>query len=140
MQRLLKTIRHFGAHKGGSPALEFAFIAPLFFAILFGTFELGRGLHERSRLGAAAAIATRTISLDPGASSGQVKNDITAKLDHIDANKLTIKIGSTQTIAGQDFKEIDIEYDFDFLIKFGRHLDGFTLKTTRFAPVLDAPA
>lgn len=132
--RRTRMIKKFGADRGGSPALEFALIAPLFFAAVFGTFELGRGLYERSRFEAAAAIATRTLSLDPDATESAIKDAIYAKLDAYDPDDLNITI-TDKPIDGQPFKQIDISHEFKFLVSFSHHYDSVTLTTTRYAPM-----
>lgn len=129
-------INRFKGDRNGSPALEFALIAPLFFAAVFGAMELGRGLYERNRFNAAAAIATRTIALDPDAGETDIKASITAKLGNYNVNDLTITIGADETIAGQTFKKIEISYDFDFLVNIGHGFNGVTLTSTRYAPVM----
>lgn len=133
--RRTRVIKKFGADRGGSPALEFALIAPLFFAAVFGTFELGRGLYERSRFSAAAAIATRAIVLDSDATEAEIKQAIYDKLSNYDPDDLNITIGADQIIAGRTFREIEVSYYFEFLVNFGHNLSGVTLATTRYAPV-----
>lgn len=119
----------------GSPALEFALIAPLFFAAVFGTFELGRALYERNRVSSAAAIAMRTISLDRTASDTTIENAIKAKLNGVDPTDLTITI-TPVTIADQSFKKIEITYKFDLLVKFGHAFSSFDLHSTRYMPIV----
>lgn len=129
-----KLARNFSVDRHGSPALEFAFIAPLFFAVLFGTFEVGRALYEHNRIAAAAAIASRTLVLDAAASDSEIQATITAKLANYDAVDLTITL-SNETIANQNFKKIQISYNHEFIVKFGSYLSEITLSTTRYAPI-----
>lgn len=131
-----RMIRKFGGDRRGSPALEFALVAPLLFAAVFGTFELGRGLYERNRFAAAAAIATRTLVLDPAATETDIRTAIYNKLGDYDPDDLTITIGANETIAGQTFKKIEVSYFFEFLINFGHNYSGVRLTTTRYAPVM----
>ena len=76
-------VSRFYKDKKGSPALEFALIAPLFFAAVFGAMELGRGMYERNRFSAAAAIATRTLAMDSEATTSGNENG-----DHGEAGQL----------------------------------------------------
>ena len=117
----------------GSPALEFALIAPLFFAAVFGTFEIGRALYERNRISSAAAIAMRTVALDNDATDVTIENAIKAKLNNLDVTKLTINL-CNETVATQVFKKVNISYDHKLLVNAGTHFSGFTLQATRFAP------
>ena len=126
--------RRFSADKSGSPALEFAIIAPLFFAAVFGTFEVGRALHEKNRITSAAAIAARALIVDSSATNSQITAVIEGKLAGYDPADLTITL-TDQSIAGQTFKKIEISYTHDLLVKFSSHLSDFTLTATRYAPV-----
>jgi len=127
----------FRGDRSGSPALEFALTAPLLFAIVFGAMELGRGLYENNRFNAAAALATRTVALNADASDDDIKAAVLAKLGDIDPDDLVITIGEKETIAGEDFKKIEVGYKFNFLINLGGDLSGFDLSTTRYAPVVE---
>lgn len=132
--------KRFHHDRKGSPALEFALVAPLFFAAVFGTFELGRGLYERNRFSAAAAIATRAVALNPNSTESELKSVILDKLPNYNVDDLDITIGANQEIAGQDFKEIIIGYDFTFLVKPSHNFSGLRLESTRYAPVLSTPS
>lgn len=128
-------VKNLWRDRRGSPALEFALIAPLFFGAVFGTFELGRALYERNRVSSAAAIAMRTISLDRTASDSTIESAIKAKLRGVDPTDLTITI-TPVTIADQSFKKIEIVYHFDLLVSFGHKFSSFDLHSTRYMPIV----
>lgn len=130
----LNRARAFCNDRRGSPALEFAIIAPLFFAAVFGTFEVGRALYEKNRITAAAAIAARALIVDSAATNSQIISVIEGKLSGYDPADLTITL-TNQSIAGQTFKKIEISYSHDLLVKFSSGLSDFTLTATRYAPV-----
>lgn len=55
------------AHRRGATMIEFALTAPIFFLILFGTFDLGWMAYQRSALETAIVIGCRAGALmDPG--------------------------------------------------------------------------
>ena len=128
LNRLKKDIK-------GTPALEFALIAPLFFATLFATFELGRALYERNRMAGSLAVATRTIFQDSTVTNDAIIATVEAALSNLDSNDLTVTVSDT-TISDQAFKEINVSYAFEFLINFGSHFGTLDLEATRFAPVI----
>lgn len=126
----------FRTDTGGSPALEFALIAPLLFSGVFGSIELGRALYERNQFSAAAAIATREIAKDSTKTAADIKLLLERKLGY-SQGELTINVtDANQTIAGQEFKEINISYEFKFLVSVHKNFSGVTLATTRYAPVM----
>jgi Flp pilus assembly protein TadG len=57
----------------GASAVEFAVVAPVFFAIIFGMIEVGRGLMVMHQLNNAARAGCRA-----GAIEGKATSDITA--------------------------------------------------------------
>lgn len=80
--RTRTSLRKFLGDRRGSPALEFALVAPLFFAGVFGAMELGRGLYERNQFAAAASFATREIAKDPSLTAAQLKTLIESELGY----------------------------------------------------------
>jgi hypothetical protein len=127
--------RVFFGNRCGSLSVEFAFVAPVLLLAVFGAVEIGRGLYEQSRFSAATAIATRVVSLDPTSSETDVKNAIASKLKNYELENLNIMIAD-HSYSGQQFKEIQISYHFDFLISLGNGFDGMHLNATSYAPMI----
>lgn len=132
-------LRSLRRDKNGSPALEFALVAPLFFGAVFSTFELGRALFERNRLAGAAAVAMRTVALDNDASDTQIANAIKGTFTEFDTTKLNIVV-CNKTVASQVFKEVKIVYNHDLLVDIGNHFGTVTLQATRYAPAVEGSA
>lgn len=120
----------------GSPALEFALIAPLFFVAIFATFELGRTLYERNQLAAAAAVAMRAVAMDNDATDSQITAAIKNEMKKMDTTKVSVSV-CNKTVASQVFKQISVTYSHDMLVKVGKYFSGFTLKATRYAPAVN---
>ncbi len=128
---LSRSFGRFGRDRSGAQAVEFAIVAPVLFAFLFGIFEIGRLLYEQNRISAAAAAGARAVSLYGAADETSIEAAITAKLPYAAQVDFT-----DETLGGQAFKKIDISYDFDFLIKFNKNWSGVTITATRYAPAL----
>jgi Flp pilus assembly protein TadG len=77
----------------GAAVAEFAIIAPIFVALLVGTFELSRGLWAKEILSDAARRACRT-GVQPGTSNATIISDVNNILtdNKIDSTKATITI------------------------------------------------
>jgi len=116
-------------NRDGAAAVEFAIIAPVIFAFLFGIFEVGRVMYEQNRVAAAAAAGARAVTLYGAADETAIENAINAKLPYA----ATIEFEDL-TLGSQEFKKIIITYDFDFLIKFTEGWSGVTISATRYAP------
>lgn len=129
--RIMHRFRAFARNRSGAQAVEFAIIAPVLFAFIFGTFEVGRLTYEQNRVAAAAAAGARAVTLYGGADTTHIEAAINGKLPY----QATIALTDT-TFGGQPFKKIDVTYDFDFLIKFSKDWSGVTITATRYAPAL----
>lgn len=124
-----KILGLFARDRSGAQAVEFAIIAPVLFAFIFGIFEIGRLTYEQSRVAAAAAAGARAVSLYGASDETHIRAAINAKLPYT----ATVNFDTT-TFNGQAFKKIVISYDFDFLIKFSNNWRGVTITATRYAP------
>lgn len=123
-------IRAFARDRNGAQAVEFAIIAPVLFAFMFGVFEVGRVMYEQSRVAAAAAVGVRAVTLYGAADEAAITDAINDKLPYTAAIAF-----DDVTFGSQDFKKIEITYDFDFLIKFTEAWSGVTITATRYAAV-----
>ena len=70
--RLEKPCRIFRRYRRGAAAVEFALVAPLFFAMIFGIVEAGRMLHVQQIMTNATREGARRAMLS-GATNGHVK-------------------------------------------------------------------
>lgn len=121
----------FSRDRSGAQAVEFAIIAPVLFAFMFGVFEIGRLTFEQNRVAGAAAAGARAVSLYGAADTTNIEAAINARLPYTAVIELT-----DTTMGTQPFKKIDVTYDFDFLIKFSHSWSGVTITATRYAPAL----
>lgn len=129
--------RAFGRDARGAAAIEFAIIAPLLFAMLFGVFEIGRLMYEQSRASAAAAAGARAAAIYAAEDDDDVVSAIEAAVEarypsSMIAN-LTVAVND-QTFGAQAFRRIDVTFDFNFLINFSKDWSGVTITATRYAP------
>ncbi len=125
-----RSFRAFARDKSGAQAVEFAIIAPVLFASMFGVFEVGRVMYEQNRVAGAAAVGVRAVTLYGAADEDAITEAINAKLPY----EAEVAFEDV-TFGTQDFKKIEITYDFDFLIKFTEAWSGVTITATRYAAV-----
>ena len=129
--RMMSRLRAFKNENSGAQAVEFAIIAPVLFAFIFGIFEVGRLTYEQNRVASAAAAGARAVSIYGASDTTNITSAITARLPYTAQVSLT-----DTTLGGQNFKKIDVTYDFDFLIKLSNNWSGVTITATRYAPAL----
>jgi Flp pilus assembly protein TadG len=80
--QLARVIRRRHRNDRGAAAVEFALIAPLFFALLFGIIELGVTLNEHQAVEAAAREGARVLAL-PSTSDAEACARVTDALDGV---------------------------------------------------------
>jgi len=129
--RMKSQFRAFAGENSGAQAVEFAIVAPVLLAFIFGVFEIGRLTYEQNRVAAAAAAGARAVSIYGATDTTHITAAITSKLPYTAQISL-----SDTTFGGQSFKKIDVAYDFDFLVKFSENWSGVTITATRYAPAL----
>lgn len=98
----------------GAVAVEFAVVAPILVALLFGLIELGRAFEMQNLLEVAAREGARFASmdrdglLDPGESANtKMVQDVTTMLasNGVPADRITVEI--------KDFENPDNDFDLD---------------------------
>ena len=117
----------------GAAALEFAIVAPVLFAMLFGVFEIGRLMYEQSRASAAAAAGVRAAAVFGADDDVSIEDAIEARYESSQLTNLDVTI-TDQTFGTQAFRKIEVVYDFVFLIHFSDDWNGVTITATRYAP------
>jgi Flp pilus assembly protein TadG len=109
--RTLQASAPHGMRRAGTTAVEFAVVAPLFFALVFGLMELGRGLMiqhlmtNAARQGCRVAVVEGKTSSDISATVLNVLNGqgisgdtVSVQVDDAAANASTAKPGDEITV------------------------------------------
>lgn len=112
-------IRAFGRSSAGSAAVEFAFVAPLLFLLLFAVVEFGRGWWAKSSLQYAAERAARFAVVCGGGCPGDGAVVTYATNQVYDQ---TIPQG-TFTISHPTANQTCVNYNFSFVPWFAGTLD-----------------
>ncbi len=84
------------ADESGSVAVEFAFVAPVFFAMMFGIYETGQVLWTQSQIGFHVDRAARIASVDPGGvSNSEIEAEIELQLSRLASGDLSVTVTRT---------------------------------------------
>ncbi len=75
MRKLIRKIHGFPCDKQGTSAIEFAIVAPIFFLMMFSTFEVGWFYFVNSTLDAATISASRFVRTGQSQNNGLTKQD-----------------------------------------------------------------
>lgn len=92
----------------GAALVEFAFVAPVFFLMVLGLIEFGRGMMVQAQLTAAAEIGARTGSMD-GAQSSDVTSAVNNYLSNAGISGASTSVTPSPPSSanpGQDVKVI----------------------------------
>jgi Flp pilus assembly protein TadG len=93
----------FGRRRGaeaGSAAVEFAIVAPVLFAFLFGIIYLGKMYLDTQTLQTAVESAGRMIAVNSGVTQDQLKTAIQNSIGVIGSPTITVSY-TTVTVGGQ---------------------------------------
>lgn len=91
-----KRRRRFGRNEDGSVAVEFAFVAPIFFAMMFGIYETGQILWTQSQINYNIDRAARMVAVDPdGLSNAAIQSEIESRLARLATGDLTVTVSRT---------------------------------------------
>ncbi len=101
----------------GSTAIEFAFVAPVFFLFMFGIVEVGRVMFTQGVMKYALYEASRYADIHYGAPADEIKKVASDSFILIDPSNI-----SSFTVTAVDngnktkFVTLEIAYVFDFLV------------------------
>lgn len=123
----------FAKDRRGAAAIEFAIVAPVLFALLFGVFEIGRLMYQQSLVAAAAAAGARAAAVYGADDDDSIEAAVEARFSSSQIGNLDVNFAS-ETFGAQAFLRIDVTYEFDFLIHFSDDWNGVTITATRYAP------
>lgn len=120
--------RTFHANNSGSVAVEFALLAPIFFAMLLGVLQIGIGMQNYNAVRNVASDVSREVMIEYLTSNEMSADQIeqTALATAIsapyllDSDNLTIEVqeASTQRIDGAHEFELEITYEIWSILTF----------------------
>lgn len=105
-------------HEGGASAAEFALIAPIFLAAVFGIFQFGWALHCASSVRYALEEATRSVMLDEDFTADQVESQMRAKLTTIADPEIEVSITNDNSVAGTELVHLHATYVHQMEVPF----------------------
>lgn len=107
----MKNPRRLLRDTGGAAVLEFAIIAPVFFAVIFAIAQLGMLFFANAGLGNAVAEGARLASLYPRPSNEQIIARITDKRFGLDPANIVGPNIVDGSLDGASYAEITMRYD-----------------------------
>jgi Flp pilus assembly protein TadG len=79
-------------NRAGATAVEFAILAPVMFAMLFGVFQLGWALHCNQNVDFAVQRATRQLVGTPSLTQPQIQANVRSLLTGPDPSQVTVNL------------------------------------------------
>jgi Flp pilus assembly protein TadG len=93
------SLRTLWRDRGGAAAVEFAFVFPVFIAMVTSIFQFGWAQHKLSSIRWAMEAASRELQLTPTLTQAQMSTKVKAKLADIADQNVTITM-TTDTVSG----------------------------------------
>lgn len=109
--------RRFRTHQSGAAAVEFAFIVPVFLALLLATVEFGRVMYSKVAFEYAVMQASRFGRVAKGADSSKVKQALSDSLLLLSPKQLkNVSFSEIQNVDKTRTATISASYQIDFLL------------------------
>ena len=129
MHRILQRLRR---NRSGAVAIEFAFIAPVLFAIILGTIDLGRFAWTLSTVQMAADEAARQGAVQNKATSA-VQTQAEKNLFGMNTGNFTV-VASNVVISGANFLRVHITNTYNFMFPISLVMDSHDIDVTSEFP------
>lgn len=100
----------FSRDESGASAAEFALVAPVFLAVLFGIFQFGWALHCASSVRYALEESARSVMLDDNFTAGQVETQMRTKLTDIAQADIQVDITRDASRIGTEMIHLNSTY------------------------------
>ena len=112
--------RRLAADRSGVTAVEFALMAPVLFALLFGTIEFGRVAYTQGVVSFAAEEATRYAVVNYAISEDEVRDVARACLLGINPDRIqaVVVTGPIDPVDNTRAISVQVSYNFEFLLPF----------------------
>ncbi len=120
LKRLMKRLRIL-KNRSGTAAVEFAFVAPVFFFIILGTMDLGRAMMISSTIEHVASdgaryAAVRGAEKEFPATETEVVTYVKSKSTGLDTNQLIVDVTWAPNNSEGGLVTVQVSYPYDFLV------------------------
>ena len=132
MRKISTLLRRFGRNEDGSPAVEFAIVAPVFLSVCLGVISVGYAFQVRNEMAHAADSGIRQVLLDPDITDDALTTAIRDAFPESDPANLTITL-TEMTVDSVDYRSIALSYPFTRIVIPGIP-DTWTLGLSRRTP------
>jgi Flp pilus assembly protein TadG len=103
--------------ESGAAALEFALLAPVLFAMLFGTYELGWALHCGATVRYAIERASRALILDKTTTADAIQTAALTHLAGLPISSLHITL-NPETVSGEQIVRVSWQYNYTMSLPY----------------------
>ncbi|MBP2159336.1 MULTISPECIES: TadE family protein [Asticcacaulis] len=135
MRRLLRRLTR---NRRGATALEFAIVAPVFIAMVFGVFNLGYALYCGAAVRHAIQESSRLLMFDPNTTASTFKTAVVSKLVNVPVTNLRIAITDETVTQTQHLKRVTWTYNYMVYAPFITS-KAFEMGSSVTVPTLAAP-
>jgi Flp pilus assembly protein TadG len=119
--------------EAGATTLEFALVAPMLFAFLFGTYELGWALHCGSTVRFAVERAARQLIVNPNTTADQIQSAAQTRLSGLPISNLSVTTAQESASGGQIVR-VSWQYAYTMALPFTPSA-SFTFNSSTVVPL-----
>jgi Flp pilus assembly protein TadG len=129
----LRPLRHFLRNRRGTAAIEFAFVAPVLFALTIGTIDVGRLVWSASMLHHMAREATRYASVRGAESNNPVtyadiETYVKNRIIGMPGNEVTVTTTWAPNNNPGGTVQVQLDYTYSFLLGKAVGLDPLAIE------------
>jgi Flp pilus assembly protein TadG len=103
--------------ESGAAAVEFALLAPVLFALLFGAYELGWALYCGATVRFAIERASRALISNPSTTAAEIKSAAQTRLSGLPINSLAVTTDQ-ESAAGAQIVRVSWQYAYTMALPF----------------------
>jgi Flp pilus assembly protein TadG len=105
--------------RAGTTAVEFAIVAPMFLAMLFGVFEMGWAFHCNQTVDYATTTAARSLIANPSLSQSQLQTKVQTLAGQLaDNNGISVALSEDASNASPRLARVTATYTHSFTVPF----------------------
>lgn len=132
----INRVRNCRADRAGTAGVEFAFVVPVFIAMLMAAIEFGRVAYSKAEFEYAVFNATRYGMVARAANTDQIKKSLRDNLILLDPAKLsTVTVSEVVNADKSRTATLTAAYQFDFLVPITEHSSVTLSKSVSFLRV-----
>jgi Flp pilus assembly protein TadG len=110
--------RRFAGDRQGATMLEFAIVAPVLIAMLFGVFNIGYAIYCGAAVRNAIQRSSRVLVMTPATAAATIQSNAQALLVDVPVNNLGVTVTTETVTTAMQVQRVTWTYDYSLWVPF----------------------